>query len=230
MEITKTDGHGGSAPPSPHGDSALPGSHGGPALPDSRATSPRGIGPLKAKARAAAIRRREAVYAAQAGARLYAAFPKLARRGAVVAGYWPLRQEIDVRPLLARLRAHGCVIALPVVLAPHRPLLFRVWRTGTRLETGAYGTRHPGTTAATVVPDLVLVPLLAFDRAGFRLGYGGGYYDRTLAALRRRRKVLALGIAFAGQAVAAVPRDRFDQPLDGIVTERGQFRIKRHKS
>ncbi len=208
MENTKTDGQGGSVPPLLH---------------------VQGLERNKADARAAGAARR-ALLRARAGGRLPLGLPACfkARRGVVVAGYWPLRQEIDVLPLLTRLRGRGCRIALPVVPGPRRPLTFRTWRAGTKLETGPFGTRHPGGGAATVVPDLVLVPLLAFDRTGFRLGYGGGYYDRTLALLRKKRsRIVAFGVAYAGQEVAAVPRDRFDQPLDGILTERGFIKARR---
>ncbi|MEO5375754.1 MAG: 5-formyltetrahydrofolate cyclo-ligase [Alphaproteobacteria bacterium] len=175
-----------------------------------------------------AIRRRRVIHraiAVSAGRRLRDLVPRCLRlvRGDVVAGYWPMGDEVDVRPLLLRLHGRGCVVALPVVTGAGRPLVFRVWRPGMRLEAGSHGTRHPGPRAARVVPDVVLVPLLAFDRMGGRLGYGAGYYDRTLARLRtlRREAVSAVGVAYAGQRVTRVPMGRFDQPLDRIVTERG---------
>jgi len=140
---------------------------------------------------------------------------------AVVAGYWPMGDELDVRPLLERLAADGRAVALPVVAAKGQPLEFRRWRPGDLLEAGAHGTRHPLAAAAAVEPDLVLVPLLAFDDGGWRLGYGGGYYDRTLALLRARKPVVAVGVGYAAQRVAAVPRDGRDQRLDWMMTERG---------
>ncbi|MCA1908532.1 MAG: 5-formyltetrahydrofolate cyclo-ligase [Magnetospirillum sp.] len=144
--------------------------------------------------------------------------------GTVIGGYWPMGDEIDPRPLLDILAGRGCVVGLPVVVARGQPLLFRQWGVGDVLEQGLHGTSHPAATAATVVPDLLLVPLLAFDMAGYRLGYGGGYYDRTLAGLRQRHHVTAIGVAFAAQRVQAVPRDHHDQRLDLVLTEHGMVK------
>jgi 5-formyltetrahydrofolate cyclo-ligase len=143
--------------------------------------------------------------------------------GAVVAGYWPLGSEMDVRPLMLRLAAAGVEIALPVTRAADRPLEFRRWRPGDGLEMGAHGVSQPKPDAPAVIPTVLLVPLLAFDTAGWRLGYGAGYYDRTLAGLRGRlldARPLAIGIAYAAQEMADLPRHAGDQRLDGIVTER----------
>jgi 5-formyltetrahydrofolate cyclo-ligase len=143
--------------------------------------------------------------------------------GAVVAGYWPLGSEMDVRPLMLRLAAAGVEIALPVTRAADRPLEFRRWRPGDVLEMGAHGVSQPKPDAPAVIPTVLLVPLLAFDTAGWRLGYGAGYYDRTLAGLRGRlldARPLAIGIAYAAQEMADLPRHAGDQRLDGIVTER----------
>ena len=139
--------------------------------------------------------------------------------GAPVAAYWPMAEEADPRPLLRALhdRRHPCL--LPVVTAPRSPLAFRRWRPGDSLEAGPFGTRHPSPAAGEAVPRVVLAPLLAFDAEGYRLGYGGGYYDATLAALRHAGPVLALGIAFAAQRLDRVPRLCHDQRLDGVVTE-----------
>jgi 5-formyltetrahydrofolate cyclo-ligase len=139
---------------------------------------------------------------------------------AVIAGYWPIDDEIDVRMLLNRLRALSHDIALPVVVGAGRPLAFRRWQEDEALADGPFGTRQPPDSAAAVMPVVVIVPLLAFDRCGYRLGYGGGYYDRTLAALRRRRRVVAVGVAYAAQEVPVVPRERDDEALDWIVTDR----------
>jgi 5-formyltetrahydrofolate cyclo-ligase len=141
--------------------------------------------------------------------------------GRIVAGYWPLPDEADVRPLLARLAGEGCITALPAVIEPNVPLKFRQWAPGDALEAGPYGTRHPLAKAPPATPDLLLLPLLAFDGGGNRLGYGAGYFDRTIAALRRVRPLLAVGIAFAAQQMPAVPVEAHDQPLDWIVTEQG---------
>jgi 5-formyltetrahydrofolate cyclo-ligase len=135
--------------------------------------------------------------------------------GALVAGFWPMGDEIDIRPLLRRLEAAGHDLALPVTTPRGQPLVFRHWRFGEPLVPGRFGTSVP--------PDALLVPLLAFDAGGLRLGYGGGYYDRTLAALPG---VWALGVAFAGQQVAKVPAGMHDVPLHGIATEAGFFRTE----
>ncbi len=142
-----------------------------------------------------------------------------------VAGYWAMRGEIDpVRLLRIFGRAgHGC--GLPVVEAKGQPLIFRKWSPFGPTIAGNHGERIPPPSDPLVIPTLVIVPLLAFDRAGYRLGYGGGYYDRTLAALRAERDILAVGYAFARQEVEAVPHDANDARLDWIVTEREAMRV-----
>lgn len=143
----------------------------------------------------------------------------------IVAGFWPMRGEIDVRPLMQAFDRRGCRLALPVVAAPDRPLVFRAWNRAAPLERGVFGTRHPPEGAEILRPDLVLVPLLAFDAAGGRLGYGGGFYDRTLAALRRdaacNLPLRAVGIAYAAQELEQVPLELFDVKLDFVLTEQG---------
>jgi 5-formyltetrahydrofolate cyclo-ligase len=177
---------------------------------------------LKKAMRAHAVAvRAEAARQGEAAARTVAELAPLLPPGAVVAGYWPMGDEIDPRPLLQALAAAGRRLALPVVTAPNQPLDFRAWAWGDELEPGRFGTTHPLAHAAPVEPDLLLVPLLAFDRQGFRLGYGGGFYDRTLDMLRRKRHVSAMGIAFAAQQVPAIPHDGRDQRLDGVATEAG---------
>ena len=171
---------------------------------------------------AMAVRRAAALAGGDAAAGLAgAAEALLALAGAcpVVAGYWPIGDEIDTRPLLERLAALGCGLALPAVCG--RMLEFRRWMPGDGLVKGPFSTRQPCDKAGAVDPSLILVPLLAFDRRGFRLGYGGGYYDRTLERLRSDRAVTAIGVAYAAQAVAAVPHDSHDQRLDRVVTEDG---------
>lgn len=140
--------------------------------------------------------------------------------GAIIGGYWPVEDEMDPRPLLGALAIAGCQCALPVVQKAGEPLCFRVWQPGDRLEPGPYAIPAPLAAAAIVIPTLLLVPLLAFDRSGHRLGYGGGYYDRTIARLRAKGALLAVGLAYAGQEVAAVPRTAADQALNWVVTER----------
>jgi 5-formyltetrahydrofolate cyclo-ligase len=139
----------------------------------------------------------------------------------VVSGFWPMKDEMDVRPLLFELFNEGCELALPVVVAKGQPLLFRAWRPGDPLEQGVFRTLHPAPRREAVEPDVVIVPLLACDEAGWRLGYGGGFYDRTLRGLRARRKVLALGVAFDAQFVGEpVPRGPEDEKLDWLLTDR----------
>lgn len=178
---------------------------------------------IKADLRRAMTRRRATVAKvnAEAATRIAArvADTLAPSSGTVVSGYWPMRDEVDVRPSLSVLWSRGCRIALPVVQGKNAPLLFRAWETDEDLVPGPFGTSEPDGTAEVVEPTLLLVPMLAFDRAGHRLGYGGGYYDRTLAALRGRYAVQAIGIAFADQEIEEVPCGPHDMPLDGIVTE-----------
>lgn len=134
-----------------------------------------------------------------------------------VAGIWPLAGEADLRPAWAAIHAQGRSIALPETTPPGTPLQFRQWAPDVPMIAGRYGTCHPD--GPLVVPDIICVPLLAFDARLNRLGYGGGYYDRTLAMLDG----VAIGVAFSWQEVAHVPTGAFDQPLDRIVTERRVF-------
>ncbi|CAO3421391.1 5-formyltetrahydrofolate cyclo-ligase [Azospirillum argentinense] len=142
-----------------------------------------------------------------------------------VAGYWPLGSELDVRPLLLHLRTGGRSIALPVSGPRGQALTFRDWDPVLPLVAGRYGIQEPDADRPEVVPAVLLVPMLAFDRSGHRLGYGAGYYDRTLDALRAIRPVLAVGMAFAAQEMDAVPRGAHDERLDWILTERETLRF-----
>jgi 5-formyltetrahydrofolate cyclo-ligase len=179
--------------------------------------------------RAAAQVRREAAHAAdsEAGERLAERFLDSHRLppGTAISGFWPKGSEIDLRPLLYRLHEHGHHCLLPVVLGRGRALGFRCWTPDTPLVEGVFGVATPGPTAAEGVPSFVICPLLAFDRRGYRLGYGGGFYDRTLRALRRAAPVTAVGVGYAAQQVPVVPHDDSDEPLDGIVTETGPVRL-----
>jgi 5-formyltetrahydrofolate cyclo-ligase len=139
----------------------------------------------------------------------------------VIAGYLPLRDEADPQELLEAIAALGRLLALPCVAERGEPLLFRRWSFGETVTANRFGIREPASTAAVVVPSLVLVPLLAFDSKGHRLGYGGGYYDRTLDRLRRDAEVTAIGVAFAGQEMENLPIATHDHRLDLIVTEHG---------
>ncbi len=146
--------------------------------------------------------------------------------GCVVSAYWPIGSEIDPRPLMTHLHEDGHPIALPVTPARGNPLVFRAWRPDDTLEAAGFGTREPLASRPELTPRVLIVPLLAFDRAGHRLGYGGGFYDRTLARLRQLGAVLAVGVAYAAQEVAEVPRDGSDQPVDWMVTEAESIRVQ----
>ncbi|WP_374441782.1 5-formyltetrahydrofolate cyclo-ligase [Stella sp.] len=179
----------------------------------------------KAAFRTAAIARRAAAAAgaaADCGERLadrFLAAVPLAEVGAVVSGFHPIGEEIDPRPLMARLAAAGRTLCLPVTPRRGLPLSFRAWRPGDRLVPRPFGLLEPAPEAPTVEPDLLLVPLLAFDDAGRRMGYGGGFYDRTLADLRARRPIRAVGVAYEGQRCERVPAGPADAILDAVVTE-----------
>ncbi|GGL73027.1 5-formyltetrahydrofolate cyclo-ligase [Wenxinia marina] len=140
-------------------------------------------------------------------------------RGVPLSGYMRIRTEIDPTPAMAEAAAHGPV-GVPVIEGPGRPLKFRLWTPDAETEEGTFGAHVPAA-GDWVVPQVLIVPLLAFDRRGYRMGYGGGFYDRTLAGLRAGGPVLAIGFAFAAQEVAAVPIDATDERLDLIVTEAG---------
>lgn len=148
------------------------------------------------------------------------------RRGLVVSGYHPLGDELDVRPLMERLAGEGHPLVLPVTPKGRARLTFRAWAPGERLVEGLFGVREPEETAAVKEPAILLVPLLAFDSSGHRLGYGAGYYDRTLADLRAKGPVTAVAVAFAAQEVAAIPHDAYDQRLDWILTPEGVRRAE----
>ena len=139
---------------------------------------------------------------------------------AIIGGFIPMRGEIDILPLLHALHAHGHRLALPETPPPGHPLLFRAWTPGATLLPGRYKTQHPDTPPLS--PDFLLIPLLAFDSHGHRLGYGGGYYDRTLATLPH---ALRLGCAYAMQATDSIPTEPTDLPLHAIATETGLTRF-----
>jgi 5-formyltetrahydrofolate cyclo-ligase len=184
----------------------------------------------KSAARADAFARRkgaqDAGAAAQAARHLEALLRALADEGRarVIAGYMPIRTEIDPTPAMAALAASGARLCVPVVDGPGLPLSFRAWAPGAAMIPGAFGAPIPAD-PAPAVPDALIVPLLAFDGAGGRLGYGGGFYDRTLAGLRAAGPVVAIGFAYGAQQVDAAPLEATDQPLDFIVTEAGARRV-----
>ena len=139
---------------------------------------------------------------------------------AVVSGFWPMAEELDIRPLMIELHNQGCQLALPVVVAKRQPLVFRAWRPGDPLEAGVFGTLHPSPRREVVEPDALIVPLLACDEDGWRLGYGGGFYDRTLEALRAKKIVTAVGVGFNAQLLPEVPHGPSDQRLDWLLTDK----------
>jgi 5-formyltetrahydrofolate cyclo-ligase len=173
---------------------------------------------IKALARTAAFATRKAAFAAGQGqaAEILADY-LAAQSGKALAGYMPMRTEIDPLPAMA---AHRGPVGVPVILGAGMALRFREWTPGARMIEGAFKALIPEE-GPWVDPQVLIVPLLAFDARGYRLGYGGGFYDRTLAALRTKGPVLAIGFAFAAQEVAEVPIDATDQRLDAIVTENG---------
>ena len=178
----------------------------------------------KTELRREAMARRDALPpdARQAAAEAIAArkFPLPIATGMIVSGFMPLKSEINPLPLLRKLAGQGARLALPVVAGRGKPLVMREWVFGEPLIAGVWGIREPKPEAAMVDPDILLVPLLAFDRTGHRIGYGAGYYDLTLAQLRARKPVIAVGLAFAAQEVAAVPATPRDARLDLVLTER----------
>lgn len=141
----------------------------------------------------------------------------------VVALYWPIRDEIDCKPLLTKLMDAGQPVCLPVVLDEDAPLEMRLWQEGQALYPSGFGTLAPDDSAPRVVPDIMVIPLLGFDAQGTRLGYGKGYYDRTLAAMERQP--MLVGYAFSAQELPAIPRAPHDIPLDAVVTEAGILRF-----
>jgi 5,10-methenyltetrahydrofolate synthetase len=151
---------------------------------------------------------------------LHYGFPGLAR--GVVAFCWPIRNEYDARHLLHRLRQRGAVAALPVVVAPKAPLIFREWHPGTRMSLGKLDIPYPEA-GAELVPNTVLLPMNGFDREGYRLGYGGGFFDRTLESLGGA-KPLVIGVSFELAAIDTIHPQPWDVPMDYVVTERGVYR------
>lgn len=141
---------------------------------------------------------------------------------AIVAGYNAIHNEISLSPAFESLHARGQRLCLPVVMTSGQPLIFREWKPGDAVEVGAYGIDIPLSSAPELVPDIVIVPLAAFDLGGHRLGYGAGYYDKTIPILRERRKnVRIVGVAYSQQQVERIPVDEHDQRLDAVATERG---------
>jgi 5-formyltetrahydrofolate cyclo-ligase len=192
---------------------------------------PASIKDLKADIRRAAVARRDAMPAAEraAAAAAIAArpLPVAVAPGAIVSGFSPLKSEINPVPLMRAFANAGAALALPVVAGKGRPLAMRAWRFGDPLVSGVWGIREPPPQAPEVFPDVLIVPLLAFDRRGHRVGYGAGYYDMTIARLRGMKHVTAIGIAFAAQEIDRVPNTDRDAPLDLVLTEREVIDIRK---
>ena len=181
------------------------------------------VSQLKADLRRAGQARRDALPAdmrkAAAEAIAGRPFPVAITPGRIVSGFMPLKSEINPLPLMRKLAEAGAGLALPVVAGRGKPLIMRGWIWGEPLVAAVWGIHEPPSQAPTVDPDIVLVPLLAFDRAGHRIGYGAGYYDLTIAQLRAKKPITAVGIAFAAQEVQTVPTTASDAPLDLVLTE-----------
>lgn len=144
---------------------------------------------------------------------------ELGRAAKTIAGYWPIGDEINCRPAIEKFASEGTQVALPVVAGQGQVLIFRAWKPGERLETGPFGTSHPGNGSAVCTPDVLLLPLVAFDHKGQRLGYGAGYYDRTIATLRANGKILAVGVGYDEQEIEHIPADDHDQVMDAVITD-----------
>ncbi len=182
----------------------------------------------KSDLRRAALARRDALPPDEraAAAQVVAArpFPIPIPAGAIVSGYSPMKSEFNPVPLMRRLADAGAQLALPVVAGRGKPLIMRTWSFGAPLAAGVWGIREPPSDAPEVLPDILLVPLAAFDRGGQRIGYGAGYYDMTINRLRDLKQVTAIGLAFASQEIEAVPHTARDARLDLVLTEREAIR------
>ncbi len=181
--------------------------------------------------RAASVERRKAAYARQGTA----ASDRLAAHGlgfldiapgTMVSAFAAIRDEIDPAPLVARLHGEAMIIGLPVMQGKGKPLVFRRWAPGDRMAETMWGIHEPLPSAPVIEPDVVLVPLLAFDRAGYRLGYGGGFYDRSLQRLRAMKPVVAVGLAYDELGIDAVPHLDYDEPLDWVLTPSGPLKCE----
>lgn len=177
----------------------------------------------KQQLRTVALAARDALSEAERGAAVKAiaarGLPFAIAPGTVVSGYAPIRNELDPTPLMLTLAEQGARLALPVILARGHSLSFRAWSPGERLTLGALGIPEPSPAAAELTPDVMLVPLAAFDRAGHRIGYGGGYYDYTFSHLRKTKHVIGVGLGFAVQQTQEVPALAHDVALDYVLTE-----------
>jgi 5-formyltetrahydrofolate cyclo-ligase len=182
------------------------------------------ISEQKSAFRASALAKRDAMPAAerQAAAEVITArgLPVEVKPGTIVSGFMPMKSEINPLPLLRKLNADGAQLALPCIVGRGKPLIMRAWKFGDAFKAGQWGIREPVPEAPEVAPDVLIVPLACFDRAGQRIGFGAGYYDMTIHALRQKKKIVAIGIAFAAQEIASVPATERDERLDFVLTER----------
>ena len=192
---------------------------------------------LKAELRRRSLARRDlitpqeaheaAASVARRGVALVAGFARDAKLSAppVVSVYWPIRSELNTRPLIDALTAAGFCVTLPVMHKVRQPLVFRAFTPGDDLVKGPFGLSEPSDDKPAYDPDIVFSPLAAFDRRGFRLGYGGGIYDATLSTLRAKKAVIAVGVAYSCQEADHVPIEPHDQRLDAVMTEQETLRI-----
>ena len=148
-------------------------------------------------------------------------------KGKVVSGFLPIGSEIDVRPLLQMCLDAGAQICLPCVVENNAPLVFRTWHEGDDLVKESFGTRAPHPDKQELIPDVIITPMLAFDNKGYRLGYGGGFYDRTFAKLRALKDIVGIGVALDIQHIDTVPIGEYDMPQDMVITENKRFLYKR---
>ncbi len=183
---------------------------------------------IKATARTAAFARRKIAFDAGLATADYLHKALAPHMGRPVAGYMAMRTEIDPTPAMARAAAQGPV-GVPVIMAKDTPLRFRQWTPDVQMVDGPFGAKVPAS-GDWIEPEVLIVPLVAWDRRGGRLGYGGGFYDRTLQMLRARRPTLAIGFAFAAQETDALPLEPTDQWLDLIVTEAGIITPERSRA
>lgn len=186
--------------------------------------APSTISDIKANLRTAALALRDAMPAAEraAAAETIAArgLPVPVASGAVVSGFMPMKSEINPLPLMKALAGAGAQLALPAIAGRGKPLIMRAWKFGDEFARGQWGIREPKPDAPEAAPDILIVPLACFDRAGHRIGYGAGYFDMTIHALRARKAIIAIGIAFAAQEIPQVPATARDERLDLVLTER----------
>ena len=185
-----------------------------------------GLSEIKQAARTAGFARRKQAHAqAGPGAAGHLSQVLAGYRGVALAGYMPIRTEIDPIPAMEEATAHG-LVGVPVIRATGQALVFSRWQPDGAMVAGPFGARIPAQ-EDLIVPEILIVPLVAFDLNGGRLGYGGGFYDRTLEALRKERATLAIGFAYAAQQAGDLPLEPTDQPLDMIVTEDGVHEFPR---